>query len=182
MKRVLTFGIFLLILTSTSGFSQDGNGLGGAYIEQVFGENLQARNQVILENDVFLKQTGLSNSASIQQSAGLEGANLASVRQRGTFQQIVLGQYGSNNRANLLQIGRNNEIDITVQGNNVSNRVFQIGRNNLVQQELGRDNARYTIFQHGYNHEVIDLGFADSPGYTIRQTGMVGMKVTIEHH
>ena len=153
-----------------------------AYIDQLVGENTISLNKVVLVNDVFLLQTGHLNTAEISQRQGATGGNLASLQQRGAFEQIILVQNGANNRVNFQQYGRSNDINVTERGNFISSTVIQSGLENSVLQELGSSNKNFTIIQHGNNWSVIDIGFnPDNPGYTIRQTGAIGVAITIEH-
>ena len=154
-----------------------------AYINQLVGDNTISLDQAIQVNDVFLLQSGHSNTAVISQRQGSTGGNLALLRQQGAFEQVVLTQIGSNNLVNFQQYVRNNSINVTQRGNFISSTVIQSGHENSVLQELGSSNTNYTIIQHGNNWSVIDLGFSpDNPGYTIEQSGAVGMTITIEHN
>lgn len=180
MKLLLAISTLLILVGTVWAQEEEFN---GAYIDQLVGENTLTLNKAIQENDVFLLQTGHLNTVVISQRHGLTGANMAWLQQHGALEQIMLTQSGSNNQANFLQVGRENAINVNQQGKFISSTIYQFGTDNYVFQELGRDNTDYTVIQTGYNWGVIDKGFSpNNPGYTIKQTGMVGVTITIEHH
>ena len=181
MKKVFLSISTILILVSTVWAQEVVTS--DAYIDQLVGENTISLNKVIQVNDVFLLQTGHLNTAEVSQRQGSTGGNMASLQQRGAYEQIILVQNGSNNQVDFRQYGRSNDINVTQRGNFISSTVIQSGLENSVLQELGGNNKNYTIIQHGNNWGVVDIGFnPDNPGYTIRQTGAVGMTITIEQH
>ncbi len=134
------------------------------------------------DDGVYLQQVGLVNQAMITQWSALYGGNSADIVQDGFFESVILRQYGRGNLADFYQAGGMNTINVYERGNNISSIILQAGVGNSVYQELGSDGMNYRIIQLGLGHEVIDLGFKPvNPGYRIVQTGIKGMKITIQH-
>jgi hypothetical protein len=139
--------------------------------------------QLYQDDEIYLEQAGYSNRASIAQFSPAQNGNSAIVYQYGVQSNVGLHQTGNSNDAHFQQYGLMNFIDVKEQGDFISSSIYQVGYDNKVNQELGSDGMNYTIIQMGNKHEVIDRGFnLNNPGYTIKQSGLVGMKVTIQHH
>jgi hypothetical protein len=139
--------------------------------------------QLYQDDEIYLQQAGYNHRASITQFSPFQNGNSAYVRQFGGMSNIDLTQIGKGNSANYGQYGLKNSIHGIQMGNDINTGVFQFGYENRVLQELGSDGMNYSIIQMGNKHEVIDRGFSpNNPGYTIKQSGLVGMKVDIQHH
>jgi hypothetical protein len=182
MKVINKIGLFLILLfVASAGVAQDVQKSGSSEItESYVYPNQQEGFQ---DGEIFLQQAGYNNRATIAQFSQLNNGNSAFVLQRGQLADVALNQSGINNSAIFHQDGFMNSIEVAQRGDLISSEVFQSGDYNKVRQELGSSGMHYTIIQQGNKHEVIDLGFnPHNPGYTIKQTGMVGMTVTIEHH
>jgi hypothetical protein len=182
MKAINKIGLFLILLfVASASVAQDVQKLVSPEIVESFGYLNQQ--QVFQDDEIFLQQAGYNNRAIIVQLSQLNNGNSAFILQHGQLADVVLNQSGINNAAIFHQDGFNNSIEVAQRGNLISSEVLQSGYHNKVRQELGSNGMHYTVIQEGYKHEVIDLGFnPHNPGYTIKQTGMVGMTVTIQHH
>ena len=166
--------IFLADCNAQYSFATDNLLIGQVFFHKTHG--------TIDENSVFLRQAGYQNQAIVQQRSGIDGANLATIKQTGLFQLASLSQSGSNNKANLRQSGVKNVLDIAQNGSYNRTNVFQVGVGNMLSEDIVGDNLNYTVFQFGNNWGLTIIGTPGIPGITVEQTGMAGTPVTIQHH
>ena len=156
-----------------------------------------------LQNTAALLQSGIGNTARIDQQSLGEGGNQAYVQQVGAANALGLVQVGSSNVAAVTQSGRGNQADLTQNGQDNastlkqkgdSNRltglvagsqnelnILQNGNNNQVDSEIRQNKQAYTITQYGSGNVLkqVETTTQSTPGYTVEMRG-TGINLTIE--
>jgi hypothetical protein len=144
-------------------------------------------------NVTSLLQTGVNNTAIINQTSQAVLANQAAIQQNGVGNMLGLTQTGSDNKTNfsqngtgnqaaLRQQGTSNAIDGQVTGNDNEVVTSQQGTGNQYSTQLAGSRGRYTIEQLGNNNSLTQRESATStplPGYNVKMEGS-NMHLTIE--
>lgn len=131
-----------------------------------------------LNNQAYIMQAGTANALGLIQSGG---DNRAYLSQQGSANRADLTQDGQGNSSTLTQRGANNRLQGLVSGNDNELNIRQDGANNRVQSEVRQNDRTYSINQIGYGNTLTQKETtAQSPqGYSVEMRG-VGINLTIE--
>ena len=139
-----------------------------------------------VQNVTGLLQSGIRNTARIDQQnlatvvnqayvAQIGTANVLNSVQLGSNNRLFVNQTGSNNQAGYIQDGQNNSTtiaqngsqnkvqgiqggaDLLLEGNNNTMKITQKGDFNTVEGKIQESNRKYEIIQHGYENKLIQV-------------------------
>ncbi|MDO7847895.1 hypothetical protein Q5H92_16135 [Hymenobacter sp. M29] len=137
------------------------------------------------ENQAYLEQVGLTNTAGMSQ---IGGGNRVYLLQNGASNTAGFTQRGQGNTTTISQQGTGNKItgasgnsEFILEGERNTLKISQTGVNNTVKGEVRESDRTYDIRQYGVNNTLtqIETSSQTPKGYSVEMRGQ-GINLTIE--